>query len=107
MSAPDLRDAATRERLLESARENGLGPHYAVAALELIEELLADLALVVERPYATAAEWDILVRKLLKASLEPIDCPHMSYTGVDQAEGPGKVWRCDGCGWTGTLEPPR
>ena len=28
------------------------------------------------------------------------DCSHASATGVDQAEGPGKVWRCDHCGLT-------
>lgn len=26
-------------------------------------------------------------------------CEHLSATGVDQAEGPAKVWQCDVCGW--------
>lgn len=26
-------------------------------------------------------------------------CEHLSATGVDQATGPNKVWRCDSCGW--------
>ena len=27
------------------------------------------------------------------------ECEHLSATGIDRTEGPGKVWRCDGCGW--------
>lgn len=26
-------------------------------------------------------------------------CTHDSGSGIDQTEGPEKVWRCDGCGW--------
>jgi len=26
-------------------------------------------------------------------------CTHESASGVDQTEGPAKVWCCDGCGW--------
>lgn len=26
-------------------------------------------------------------------------CDHPSATGIDQATGPEKVWRCDVCGW--------
>jgi hypothetical protein len=25
-------------------------------------------------------------------------CDHPSLTGIDQSDGPDKVWRCDGCG---------
>ncbi len=32
-------------------------------------------------------------------SLVDDPCTHESSTGVDQATGPDKVWRCDGCGW--------
>lgn len=26
------------------------------------------------------------------------DCPHLSLNGVDQGDGPDKVWRCEMCG---------
>lgn len=26
------------------------------------------------------------------------ECEHLSGTGIDQAEEPCKIWRCDGCG---------
>lgn len=29
----------------------------------------------------------------------PAPCCHPSSTGIDQTDGPEKVWRCDACGW--------
>lgn len=31
-------------------------------------------------------------------------CHHESSSGIDQNEGPDKVWRCDGCGWLHRIE---
>lgn len=51
-------------------------------------------ALAVGRAYATA----------LRAALDPAfevcieSCAGQSWTGIDQAWGTGKVWRCDTCG---------
>lgn len=36
-------------------------------------------------------------------SIDP--CEHPSASGIDQTTGPGKVWRCDGCGWLHRMVP--
>lgn len=33
----------------------------------------------------------------LDVSTDPADCPHPSASGIDDAEGPSKVWECDAC----------
>ena len=32
-------------------------------------------------------------------------CPHLSHTGIDQSDGPDKIWRCDHCGEYSRDEP--
>lgn len=29
-------------------------------------------------------------------------CEHLSSSGIDQNEGPDKIWRCHACGWLHT-----
>lgn len=46
-------------------------------------------------------EWGELVEALAEATNTLVcaeSCAGQSWTGVDQAEGPDKVWRCDTCG---------
>lgn len=40
---------------------------------------------------------EAMVRALF--AIDDAECLHLSATGIDQAEGPEKVWECDACGF--------
>lgn len=70
-----------------------------------MSDLDAYLALVGRAVDGRSAEHRLVDEILRLRAVVATLCEHDSLTGIDRAEGPDKVWRCDVCGLHVRHEP--